>query len=147
MQWRSYLDRHPAAVRADIDELENHLRAQLADLTAVGLSEDEAFLVAVKRLGGVDALSRDFAREHSDRLWKQLVLTPDTDRPGGTASRDLLMALVFAARDGAGQASSRRVQGGGASPVEHYWARLPVRALSRVFGSEVPVVGSGVRIT
>ena len=66
-QWRSFLDRHPAAVSADIDELEDHLRAQLADLTAVGLSEDEAFLVAVKRLGGVNARSREVRPPTSNR--------------------------------------------------------------------------------
>jgi hypothetical protein len=38
--------------------------------------------VAVKRLGGVDALSREFAREHSERLWKQL-LGPDAEAAGG----------------------------------------------------------------
>lgn len=94
--WRGHLARQQAVVTADVDELEDHLRAQVADLTAAGLSEDEAFLVAVKRLGGVDALSREFAREHSDRLWKQLVLTPETDQPGGTVSRDLIVALAFA---------------------------------------------------
>ena len=29
----------------------------------------EGFPVAVKRIGDLDALSREFAREHSDRLW------------------------------------------------------------------------------
>jgi len=94
--WRSYLTRHQAVHAADVDELEDHLRAQIADLTAAGLSEDEAFLVAVKRLGGVDALSHEFAREHSDRLWKQLVLTPESGQPSGKPSRDLLAALAFA---------------------------------------------------
>ena len=37
----------------------------------------EAFLVAVKRMGSLDALSREFAREHSERLWKQLVVAPE----------------------------------------------------------------------
>jgi len=35
--------------------------------------DDEAFLIAVKRLGDLDAIAREFAREHSGRLWKQLV--------------------------------------------------------------------------
>ena len=39
-----------------------------------GLRADEAFLIAVKRMGSLDELSREFAREHSERLWKQLVL-------------------------------------------------------------------------
>ena len=58
----------------DVAELEAHLRDQIDGLEASGLSSDEAFLVAVKRMGRLDDLSREFAREHSDRLWKQLVV-------------------------------------------------------------------------
>jgi len=32
--------------------------------------------VAVKRMGALDAISNEFAREHSERLWKQLVIGP-----------------------------------------------------------------------
>ena len=73
-QWREYLRRRAAIHGSDVDELEDHLRSQVATLTQNGLAEDEAFLVAVKRMGSLDILSREFAREHSDRLWKQLVL-------------------------------------------------------------------------
>ena len=72
--WRQYLRRRPAIRAADVEELEDHLRDQMSTLTKAGLSCDEAFLVAVKRMGSLDALSREFAREHSERLWKQLVI-------------------------------------------------------------------------
>ena len=75
-QWRSYLRRRQAIHSVDVAELEDHLREQVAVLTEAGLATDEAFLVAVKRMGALDALSREFAREHSDRLWKQLVVSP-----------------------------------------------------------------------
>ncbi|HEV8500733.1 MAG TPA: permease prefix domain 1-containing protein [Casimicrobiaceae bacterium] len=75
-QWREYLRRRQALHHADVAELEDHLREQVATLVAAGLAPDEAFLVAVKRMGNLDALSREFAREHSDRLWKQLVMMP-----------------------------------------------------------------------
>ena len=58
-----------------MEELEAHLRDQIADLNAAGLAADEAFLIAVKRMGELDDLSREFAREHSGRLWRQLVLS------------------------------------------------------------------------
>lgn len=74
-QWRSYLERRQAIRSVDVAELEDHLREQIAGLTGAGLAADEAFLVAVKRMGDLDALSREFAREHSDRLWKQLVVS------------------------------------------------------------------------
>ncbi len=75
-QWRTFLRRRQAIQAVDVAELEDHLRESIGALMASGLSADEAFLVAVKRLGDMDALSREFAREHSDRLWKQLVVAP-----------------------------------------------------------------------
>ena len=75
-QWRSYLRRRQAIHGVDVAQLENHLRAQIAGLVDTGLATDEAFLVAMKRMGNLDALSREFAREHSERLWKQLVVAP-----------------------------------------------------------------------
>ena len=65
----------------DAEELEDHLRSRIAELTEAGLRPDEAFLIAVKRMGSLDELSREFAREHSERLWKQLVLPGEPDAP------------------------------------------------------------------
>jgi hypothetical protein len=76
-EWRAYVARAPGVNGHDLDELEDHLRHQIADLNAAGLTADEAFLIAVKRLGDVDGLSREFAREHSGRLWKQLIVSGD----------------------------------------------------------------------
>jgi hypothetical protein len=101
-RWRSFLRRRQAIQTVDIAELEDHLREQVAALTDAGLSVDEAFLVAVKRMGDLDALSREFAREHSERLWKQLVVAPEDD--GGSSSRrrrDALVAFAFGVGAGA----------------------------------------------
>jgi hypothetical protein len=70
-------------------------------LVDAGLTTDEAFLVAVKRMGDLDALSREFAREHSDRLWKQLVLSGDgryggVEQSAGYGSRKMWLALALA---------------------------------------------------
>ncbi|MCK9792185.1 permease prefix domain 1-containing protein [Isoptericola sp. 4D.3] len=96
-QWRSYVQRRRAVSTADVDEMTDHLRGQVADLTAAGLDDDEAFLVAVRRMGNLDAVSREFAREHSERLWKQLVLVPDGPaEESGPAWRELAVVLAFA---------------------------------------------------
>jgi hypothetical protein len=99
--WRAHLRRSRAITGSDAEELEDHLREQIASLGAGGLSEDEAFLVGVKRIGAIDALTREFAREHSDRLWKQLVLAGDRgDGAAGSAatdgSRKMWVALALA---------------------------------------------------
>ncbi len=95
--WRTYLRRRQAIHSADVAELEDHLREQVAGLVDAGLATDEAFLVAVKRMGNLDALSREFAREHSDRLWKQLVMSPsDTGAPQVVARKDAIVAFCLA---------------------------------------------------
>ena len=78
-EWRAYVANAPGVNGHDVDELEDHLRHQISELNAAGLTADEAFLVAVKRIGDLDGLSREFAREHSGRLWKQLVLSGDDE--------------------------------------------------------------------
>jgi hypothetical protein len=93
-EWRAYVADGPGVNGHDVDELEDHLRHQIAELNAAGLTADEAFLVAVKRMGDLDALSREFAREHSGRLWKQLVLRGG-DEPA-PASSGWFEPLVFA---------------------------------------------------
>ncbi len=97
-EWRRYVRSRPELSKADADELEDHLRGSVDELVAVGLHTDEAFLVAVKRMGSLDDLSREFAREHSERLWKQLVLTGEPDSPVAVSRsrRDLLVMIVCA---------------------------------------------------
>jgi len=91
-QWREFLRRRQAIHPIDVTELEDHLRELIDSLVAGGLTPDEAFLVAVKRMGSQDALSAEFAREHSDRLWKQLVAVPDGE-PAERGKRDALVAF------------------------------------------------------
>jgi hypothetical protein len=92
-RWRSAVTRDSAVDSADADELEGHLREQISDLVDVGLSQGEAFQIAVQRLGQVDQLTAEFAREHGDRLWKQL-MTSSADDAG---RRPIAAMLGFAA--------------------------------------------------
>jgi hypothetical protein len=47
-EWRSYLLRRRSIGGTDVDELEDHLRTEISELGAAGLSGDESFLVALK---------------------------------------------------------------------------------------------------
>jgi len=91
-QWRGYLSRRRALSADDIVELEGHLRDQIDRFQASGLTADEAFLIGVTRIGEINSLAREYAREHADRLWKQLVAdeAPRTGRGG------VLLALALA---------------------------------------------------
>ncbi|WP_144120164.1 permease prefix domain 1-containing protein [Catellatospora sichuanensis] len=97
-EWRAYMRRRRELHQTDAEELEDHLRGRIADLTEAGLQADEAFLIAVKRMGSLDELSREFAREHSERLWKQLVLTGDDGgAPSAAKRRELPIMIACAA--------------------------------------------------
>ena len=96
-EWRAYMRRRRELHQADTEELEDHLRSRITELTEAGLRADEAFLIAVKRMGSLDELSREFAREHSERLWKQLVLPGEPDAPAAARSRRELPVMVLCA--------------------------------------------------
>jgi len=67
-QWRAFVRRRQAPDGADHQELERQIRRHVAALTEAGLTMDEAFLIAVRRVGNVDAASREFTHAHADRL-------------------------------------------------------------------------------
>src|SRR5262245_53511493 len=47
-------------------------------------------------MGGQDALAREFAREHSERLWKQLVIASDAAEPANTRRAEFVVVLSVA---------------------------------------------------
>lgn len=96
-EWRAYVSRRKAIHAVDVDELEDHLRNQVSDLQAAGLDEEEAFLIAVKRIGDLDTLSREYAREYSERLWKRLVVTPGAGGGGWNREATVAVGLAVAA--------------------------------------------------
>src|SRR4029453_4347008 len=96
-EWRAYVHSRRELHHTDAEELEDHLRSRITELTDAGLQPDEAFLIAVKRMGSLDEVSREFAREHSERLWKQLVLPAEPDLPAAARSRRELPVMVLCA--------------------------------------------------
>ena len=59
--WRHRMSAQPDFQAGDIDELEDHLREIVEEVRAKGIPEEEAFLVAVHRLGDPDQLAGEFA--------------------------------------------------------------------------------------
>ncbi|MEE8469401.1 MAG: permease prefix domain 1-containing protein, partial [Planctomycetota bacterium] len=48
----------------DLEELEGHLREEITQLCAKGLSAEEAFVIAVRRVGGERELCAEFSKVH-----------------------------------------------------------------------------------
>lgn len=77
-EWRTFLQNYKAIEPVEVEELEDHLRNQVDNLVDSGLDEDEAFIIAVKRMGTLNEIAREFAQEYTERLWKQFV-SPTVD--------------------------------------------------------------------
>jgi hypothetical protein len=61
-QWRNGLAESELLRGSDVGELESHLRDEMGHLKTSGLSAEEAFLVARRRLGDTAALAEEFAK-------------------------------------------------------------------------------------
>ncbi len=99
-EWRSYVLRRQGIDANDVDELEDHLRTQVTDLLGAGLDEEEAFLITVKRLGALDALSAEYAQEYSERLWKRLVVVPAAGDSAAKWKKEAIVAVGLAVAAG-----------------------------------------------
>jgi len=115
--WRRFLAGERGIGADDAEELEAHLRDRIDALRTAGLRDDEAFLIGVKRLGAVDALSAEYARVASARLWKQLMPGVGGERP----NRAFAIMLGFAVGAALGVLLLRLAIRGGLDPV-----RLPI---------------------
>ena len=96
-QWRSYVRRRSGSRTVDVAGFEEELRAEVAEISRAGLATDEAFLVAVKRLGRRGGIAREVARERSEPVWKQFVAVPSDSGPQRAQARtDAIVAFGLA---------------------------------------------------
>jgi hypothetical protein len=68
-QWKKDLRTLEGLRPLDVEELEQHVRDSAADLTTKGLSNEEAFLIATRRLGEHYALGREFGKVNGSHIW------------------------------------------------------------------------------
>jgi hypothetical protein len=94
--WSDHLRAHGNLSDADIHELENHLRDEIEDLIGTGLTPDESFLISVKRLGNVDAISHEFAKVNTENLWRHLLVEPIDSLAKQQNRRDIALVVIFA---------------------------------------------------
>ncbi len=69
--WRETLGRAAGLPAEDLQELEDHLRDEVDSLLSGGLAEDEAFLIALKRIGDAHEVARQLAVLDADKTWRQ----------------------------------------------------------------------------
>lgn len=71
--WKAGFTSLPALRQADVEELEQHVRDALPSLILAGLSAEEAFLIATRRVGAPAAIEREFAKVNGSHVWSQRV--------------------------------------------------------------------------
>src|SRR5438552_1025753 len=67
--WRQSLAESPSFQPDNLDELEVHIRDSVSTLEVKGLSTEEAFLIATRRLGQPTALDSEFGKVNSEAVW------------------------------------------------------------------------------
>jgi hypothetical protein len=69
--WKSALSESRTLSADDLAELESHLRDSVDRLRSVGLSPDESFFIATRRLGHPDSLATEYGLAHPERHWRE----------------------------------------------------------------------------
>jgi hypothetical protein len=72
--WRDGLSHSPQFREEDLAELEAHLRDSVAELQGRGLTDEEAFLLAARRLGNPARLEPEFAKINRGHVWLHRLL-------------------------------------------------------------------------
>lgn len=91
--WQAALRARRAMGDGSIDELTDHLTSSIESLQSAGLSDEEAFIIAAKRVGDVDEVAADLAGVHTELLWKQLAKAPAPQTQTRRSRRLLLWML------------------------------------------------------
>jgi hypothetical protein len=73
-RWRENLSRSPQFRAENVQELESHLRDSIATWQTKGLSDEEAFHIANRRLGNASALLPEFAKVNGKEVWLDRLL-------------------------------------------------------------------------
>jgi hypothetical protein len=73
-RWREQLSQSPNFRQENLEELETHLRDAVSAWRGRGLSEEEAILVATRRIGGALALETEFAKVNVREIWLNRLL-------------------------------------------------------------------------
>ncbi|MEQ1936407.1 MAG: permease prefix domain 1-containing protein, partial [Fimbriimonadaceae bacterium] len=71
-RWLERLAQSPHFRNADVAEMESHVRDSVTKLQSHGLSEEESFLIAIRRVGSVAKLEPEFAK--LNRNWLNLIV-------------------------------------------------------------------------
>jgi hypothetical protein len=68
--WKNDLRQKQTVMESDIEELESHLRDEMERLAPLGLTEEEAFVIATRRIGDTTQMASEFAKVNTAAIWR-----------------------------------------------------------------------------
>ncbi len=95
-KWKTHLYSAGSIGHADIEELESHLRDSIDDLSARGIDIEEAFLLAVRRLGDIAVIHEEFAKLSTEDVWRQLLVPADNPLTARKNRKELAIVIGLA---------------------------------------------------
>ncbi|MDD3904714.1 MAG: permease prefix domain 1-containing protein [Sphaerochaeta sp.] len=95
-KWKTHLFSTGSIGYNDIEELESHVRDSIDELSEQGINTEEAFLLAVRRLGDVSVIHDEFSKLSTEDLWLQLLVPANTPRMQRRNQVELLMVIALA---------------------------------------------------
>ncbi len=72
--WRLILSKKPGLTGDNIKELQSHLLDEMDHLQEIGLSKEESFFIAQKRIGSLDQLADEFNKVNKKEYFQSKVL-------------------------------------------------------------------------
>lgn len=93
--WSDHLRSRGKLNGNDILELESHLRDEIDDLVKGGLSPDEAFIISVKRIGNINAISNEYSKINMTAFWKHLLVEKTDQDSERKNRRNIALVVLF----------------------------------------------------
>ncbi len=94
-KWKNYLTISGSLTYSNLQELESLLRDNIEGLAEQGLEQEEAFLLAVRRLGNVALLDEEFAKVSTGDMWKQLLVPADNPLTFKRNRKEIVLVLIL----------------------------------------------------
>jgi hypothetical protein len=95
-KWRQHVQSTGSVGAQDVEELESHLRDSIDELTARGVSVEEAFIVSVHRMGDAEALHHEFAKVSAESVWRQLLVPASDENVRRKHRAEITVVLLLA---------------------------------------------------
>lgn len=95
LKWRNHLASTRTLSYSDLEELESRLRDSIKGLEEQGIGQEEAFLLAAKRLGNVPHIKERFAKVPLEDMWRPLFVPTDTPLSTRRNRKEIAVVLLL----------------------------------------------------